>query len=403
MKQVMLTNHPGNRTLIRAINRSNVLNSVKIFGPIARTDIARKLSLSPATISGITAELIENNLIYEKEAGDSKGGRRPILLAINPRGGYVIGFKLTEDHVTGVLTDLKSSVIANITSSLKGRSPQDVIRAFEDGVKELLVLGKVKKSKLRGVGIGLAGIVDSQRGILRHSPFLGWDNVPLGDMLEKRLSVPVTVDNDVNTLTFNEQWFGIGQGIDNFLTVTIGRGVGLGMVINGQLYRGPHGSSGEFGHMVMDPNGPVCDCGNRGCLEALIADPGVLRKARKVFGDQDLTMDDLLGLAQNGNIKAVNIFSEVGNTLARGIANLINVLSPGLIIISGEGVRAGDLIFDPMRNALPKYIMPGLAKDTEIRIDTWDDNAWARGAAGLVLGELFLSPLLKEPVSVGAN
>ena len=109
MKQVMLTNHPGNRKLIRAINRSNVLNSVKIFGPIARTDIAQKLSLSPATISGITAELIENNLIYEKEAGDSKGGRRPILLAINPRGGYVIGFKLTEDHVTGVLTDLKSS------------------------------------------------------------------------------------------------------------------------------------------------------------------------------------------------------------------------------------------------------------------------------------------------------
>jgi len=395
----MLTNYPGNRKLIRAINRSNVLNSIKKHDSIARTDIARELALSPATISAITAELIEDNLVFEKEAGDSKGGRRPILLAINPKGGYVIGFKLTEDNVTGVLTDLKSTVIANITNSLKGHSTETVIRAFEDGVEELLNNGKVKKSKLLGVGIGLAGIVDSQNGILRHSPILGWSNVPLGDLLKKSLGVPVTVDNDVNTLTFNEQWYGIGQGIDNFLTVTIGRGVGLGMVVNGQLYRGPHGSSGEFGHTVMDPDGPICDCGNRGCLEALIADPGLIKKARTVLGDNELTMEGLMSRAQDGDDAALRIYSEAGNTLAWGIANLINVLSPGLIIISGEGVRAGDYIFEPMRSALPKYVMPGLGKDTEIQVDTWDDNAWARGAAGLVLGELFLSPLYKEPVS----
>ncbi|MCL5429668.1 MAG: ROK family protein, partial [Chloroflexi bacterium] len=156
---------------------------------------------------------------------------------------------------------------------------------------------------------------------------------------------------------------------------------------------------GEFGHTVIDPNGPLCDCGKRGCLEAYVADPGLLRDAKKKLGIQKLAMDELLVLAEKGDKKAVAIFSSAGETLARGIANLINVLSPALIIISGEGVRAGNLIFDPMRVALEDYVMAGLAGDTEIRIDTWDDNAWARGAAGLVLGELFRSPIYGMPVA----
>jgi predicted NBD/HSP70 family sugar kinase len=381
------------------MNRSIVLNVIKTSGSISRIDISKISGLSAATISGITAELIENDLIFEKEPGDSRGGRRPILLAINPSGGYVIGFKLTEDHITGVLTDLRAKVIANQTSPLSEHSTETVILAFEDGVNKLLELGAIRINQLLGIGVGLAGIVDSKNGILRHSPILGWENVPLRELLESRLGVSVTIDNDVNTLTFNEQWFGIGQGNDNFLTVTLGRGVGLGMVVNGQLYRGAHGSSGEFGHIVIDPDGPVCDCGKHGCLEALIADPGLIRKAREKLGDKELTLDELLNRAQRGDEAAQDIYSEAGKTLAWGIANLINVLSPGLIILSGEGVRAGDLIFDPMRVALDDYVMPGLAMDTEIRIDTWDDNAWARGAAGLVLGELFVSPLNRESVA----
>ncbi len=389
----MPTHPAGSRELIRAINRSNVLNSIKTRGPISRIEIARASGLSAATVSGITSELIEGGLILEKEAGDSLGGRRPIPLVLNPRGGYVIGFKLAEDHITGALTDLNAKVIANRTFQLSGRSIDSVILALGEGVKALLQDGAIHKNQLLGVGVGLAGIIDAQNGILRHSPYFGWRNVPLREILQTQLGVSATVDNDVNTLTLTEQWFGMGQGIDNFLTVTIGRGVGLGMVINGQLYRGAHGGSGEFGHTVIDPNGPVCDCGKRGCLEALIADPGLIREAKKKLGVQELTMDELLSRGVKGDKKAKAIFSSAGETLARGIANLINVLSPELIIISGEGVRAGNLLFDPMRAALNNYVMPGLIEDTEIRIDTWDDTAWARGAAGLVLGDLFKSPV----------
>lgn len=395
----MRTHPTGSRELIRAINRSNVLNSIKTHGSISRIEIARISGLSAATVSGITAELIESGLVFEKEAGDSLGGRRPIPLALNPKGGYVIGFKLAEDHITGAVTDLNAKVIANRTSQLSGRSIESVINALKKGAKALLEDGGIHKDQLLGVGLGLAGIIDAQNGILRHSPYFGWRNVPLREMLQMQLGVSATVDNDVNTLTLTEQWFGLGQGIENFLTVTIGRGVGLGMVINGQLYRGVHGGAGEFGHTVVDPDGPLCDCGKRGCLEALIADPGLIREAKQKLKVHELTMDELLSRGRKGDQKAVAVFSSAGETLARGTANLINVLNPELIIISGEGVRAGSLLFAPMRAALSRYVMPGLAEDTQIQIDTWDDNAWARGAAGLVLGELFKSPVYGMPVA----
>ncbi len=395
----MPTNLPGNRELIRAINRSNILNCIKTRGPISRSEIARIAGLSAATVSGITAELIDSDLIFEKEAGDSLGGRRPIPLALNPRGGYVIGFKLAEDHITGALTDLNAKVIANRTFRLSEHSTQSVILALEEGVKALLKDGLIHKGQLLGVGVGLAGIIDAHNGVLRHSPYFGWSNVPLRELLQTHLGVSAAVDNDVNTLTLTEQWFGVGQGVDNFLTITIGRGVGLGMVINGQLYRGAQGGAGEFGHTVIDPDGPVCDCGKRGCLEALVADPGLIRAAKERLGVQKLTMDELLDRALSGDKKAKGIFSAAGKMFARGIANLINVLSPQLIIISGEGVRAGDLLFDSMHLALAEYVMPGLAEDTEIRIEPWDDNAWARGPAGLVLGELFKSPIHGIPVA----
>jgi N-acetylglucosamine repressor len=394
-----VTKHPrGNRKLIRAINRSAVLNTVKAHGPISRTDVARITGLSAATISGITSDLISSNLIFEKEAGSSSGGRRPILLALNPRGGFVIGLKLTELNITAALTDLEANVIAKDTCPLEGHSLQMVVNCIAKTVSTLIDKGKIQQDLLLGVGIGLAGIIDDESGVLRHSPIFGWRDVPLKTTLQKRLDVPVYVDNDVNTLTITEQWFGAGQDVENFLTVTIGRGVGLGIIIHGKLYHGARGGAGEFGHTVVDPNGPLCDCGNRGCLETLIADPWLLRQANEVFNQGSSpkkisSVDELVKLAEGGDKGAIAIFSRAGDALARALANLINVLSPKLIIISGEGVRAGEFLFNSMYISIEKYVMPGLLEDTEVRIDLWDDDAWARGAAGLVLRELFESPI----------
>ena len=393
----------GNRNFSRALNRSAVLNTVKTHGPIGRAEVARRTGLSAATVTGITAELIADDLVFEKAAGDSRGGRPPILLALNPRGGFVVGLKLTETEAIGALTDLQATVIAKRTDRLAGRSPERAVNTLANAVAELIGEARIRKGKLIGVGVGVAGIVDSEHGLIRQSPYFGWQNLPLRDLLQSRVRVPVFIDNDVNTLTLAEKWFGAGQSVDNFLTVTVGRGVGLGIVVNGQFYRGATGGAGEFGHTVMDPNGPVCDCGKHGCLESFVGDPGLVRMAADATARGELPgpvadAQSLLALAQAGNPAAQAIFARAGEMLGRGVANLINIFNPQLVLISGEGVRSGDWLFGPMREAIARHVMPGLAGDAEIRTDSWGDDAWARGAASLVLRGLFESPVHQEPV-----
>lgn len=393
----------GNRKLIRAINRSAVLHAIMRFGPISRTEVAERTGLSAATVSGITADLIASDLIFEKEAGDSSGGRRPILLALNPRGGYVVGLKLAADNITGALLDLETSIVATHVTDFSNHSPEDAIARLTSVVDSLLGASEIHEEQLLGVGVGLAGIVDAEQGILRHSPIFGWRDVNLKDALQERLEVPVVIDNDVNTLTLTEKWFGAGQGVDHFLTVTIGRGVGLGIVINGQLYHGSHGGAGEFGHTVIDPNGALCDCGKQGCLETVVSDPALMRVASEAYASGKLPVEvddvsELVALAEQGEQAAKALFISAADALAQGLANLVNVFCPHLIIISGEGIRAGDLIFEPMYAALPKYIMPGLLDLVEIRIDDWDDYAWARGAGGIILRELFESPIYRREI-----
>lgn len=394
----MPPNPLGNRDLIRALNRSTVLAMIKTYGPIARAQIARRSGLSPATISTITAELIEQNLVFEKAAGDSSGGRRPILLALNPKGSLVVGIKLTETSATAALMDLEAMVVTKRTLQLSGQSPDLVVKDLASLVSALLKESCLEKQQLLGVGVGVAGIVDAGQGVLRQSPTLGWQDVHLADMLEDQVGVPVYLENDVNTLTITEKWFGAGQGVDNFLTVSIGRGVGMGIVINGQFYRGARGGAGEFGHIVVDPEGPQCECGKRGCLETFVGDPGLLRAAseavqRGEIGQPISNIEELVSLAASGNQGAQAVFARAGQVLGRAIANLINILNPQKILISGEGVRAGKWLLDPMCQAVEISVMPGLRQDTEIQIDPLGDDAWARGAAGLVLRELFESPV----------
>jgi N-acetylglucosamine repressor len=398
-----MTHPTGNRELIRAINSSHVLNAIKTYGPIGRADIARRTGLSPATVTSISAILISQNLVLEKSAGDSSGGRPPILLVINPKGGYVVGIKLTETNAVCALTDLEATVIAKSSMILSGHNPDQVVNDLTKMVTSFIHQQKISKKQLLGVGVGVAGIVDAEEGILRQSPIYGWENVPLRQMLQSKLNVPIYIENDVNTLTLTERWFGPGQGVDNFLTVTVGRGVGLGIVVNGQFYRGQNGGAGELGHTAIDPNGPLCACGKHGCLEAYVGDPGLVRAAQESVSKSIQSIDELLQLAQNGNSAAIKIFNQAGRILGIGVANLINLFNPKKIIISGEGTREGDFLFIPMKESIQQNTMPGLFDPKIVEIIPWGDDAWARGAAGLVLRELFESPIHKKvPATVSA-
>jgi predicted NBD/HSP70 family sugar kinase len=397
-----MANSPvGNRDLIRAINRSKILNTIKSYGLIPRAEIARLTGLSPATVTGITADLIQDNLVFEKEVGDSSGGRRPIMLAINPHGGCVVGIKVMEDHALGALTDLEASLLVKQSFPLTDTSPEGVSLAVGELVVELLRLSANPLSSLMGVGVGLAGIVDSGQGIVCQSPFFGWTDVPLRELIQNRVHVPVYIDNDVNTLAFAEKWFGAGQGINDFLVVTFGRGIGLGIVVNGQFHHGLRGGAGELGHTVIRPGGELCACGKRGCLEMYVSEPAMLRQASEAFNQGQLasqphTPEELVALAESGAAPAREILVQAGQLLGQSIANLINIFNPQCILINGEGVRAGRWLFDAMRASIDEHTLPSLRQDVSILVEPLGDDAWARGAASLVLHELFESPINRQ-------
>ncbi len=390
----------GKQRLLKALNRAAVLNTIRRDGAVARTDIARVTGLSVAAVTGLTAELIRDDLIYEKQEGDSRGGRPPILLALQPDGAHVIGLKLAEDHITFALTNLDADVMDRLTLPIQAQTPEAVADKVVEGVHLLLQASHVAPNRVLGVGIGLSGIIDAEAGICRQSPMLGWRNVPFADLLKDSIDLPIYMDNNVNTLALVEKLYGVGVGLDHFLTVTIGRGIGMGIVANGEIYRGI-GGAGEFGHTVVDPQGYVCDCGKRGCLETLASDPWLLRHA----AERALVLpnpDSLLEVALAGNPVAISVLRGAGEALGRSMANLINLFHPQLIVLSGEGVRYGDFIVVPLLETLRMYTMPVLIDDVKLSVEPLGDDAWARGAASLVLQELFRVPQADFEGMVGA-
>jgi predicted NBD/HSP70 family sugar kinase len=223
---------------------------------------------------------------------------------------------------------------------------------------------------------------------VRYATYFGWRDLPLRRLLEERLDLAVVIDNDANVLTAAEQWFGAGRGVDHFLVVSLGRGIGMGMVLDGQLYRGAGGGAGEFGHTTVVPDGPLCACGKRGCLESLISEPALLERVSATIG-RDVEIGTVISLARQGESAVQSIFTSAGRTLGLALANTVNVLNPSLIIIGGEGTRAGTLLLDPLQSTLRANCFDGLADDVQVVMEPWGDEAWARGAASLLLGELF--------------
>ncbi|MEA2524023.1 MAG: hypothetical protein QOF73_1250 [Thermomicrobiales bacterium] len=390
----------GNRRLIREINQSLVLGLVRDQGPISRTDIAERADLSPATITDITAVLIEQGLIYEHEAGVSTGGRRPILLALNRQAGLVLGAKLTDREIVSALIDLDAEIVDRQTAALgDDGSLEHVVDVLAGLVADLR--SRHPGRRIFGLGLGLAGVVDRRSGVCRFSPFFQWHDVPIGRLLEERLALPVVLDNDVNTLTLAEQWFGAGSGVADFLVVTLGRGVGMGMVLDGRLYRGGNGGAGEFGHATMATDGPLCDCGKRGCLEALVSSPALLRRLQSTLGS-DVTFDEAVALARAGDLTARAVFAEAGRILGLALSHLINIFNPPLLIVGGEGAVAADLFLDPLRETLRANSFDGFFGDLRLVVEGWGDDAWARGAAGLMIEEMF-RPTLYRDEEAGAS
>jgi predicted NBD/HSP70 family sugar kinase len=379
----------ASRDLMRDLNTNLVVNLIKTSGSISRAELARQTQLSPATISGIVGRLVRIRIVSEAAVGPSKLGRPPVLLRLNDRAGYVMGIKVKEEGLTTVITDLGARVIYSRESdaALVG-DPGAAIVAIGEAVRQALRESRVPRKSVLGVGIGLGGVTDASQGICRYSHILNWRDVPLRDPLRERLKMPVWVDNDVNCLAVAEKWFGAGVGLKHFLTVTVGRGIGLGIVVNGEIFRGALGGAGEFGHLIVSPDGPRCQCGRSGCLEAMVSEPALRTRAGLLLG-RPITSEQLVTLTEAGDPAIRTVLQEGGRQLGLALANLVTLLNPERLIVSGEGTRLGPAFFDAMKEVIREKSFASMGLSLDVVVQPWGDEAWAVGAATLVLRELF--------------
>lgn len=386
----------GTSALSRDLNRAAVFRLIGAAGPIARTHIARRLGLSPATVTAVTRKFLEEGLVRVAERAPSNGGRPALLLELVGSAATAFGVKIAPDHLVGVRVNIEADVLDRFELPFDAAAPD----AVED-------LGRILSHRLAdgdgqppllGVGLGVPGVFDARTGRL-DSPLLGWRDIALADVLQRELGVPVFVENDVNTLAVAERLYGRGHDVEHFVTVTIGRGVGLGIIAGGDIYRGFRGGAGEFGHTTVAEDGPVCSCGKRGCLEALVSDPALVAKARAAgVLTRRQSINRLRKLADAGDRGACAIYAEAGSVLGRSVANLVNVLGPELVLISGEGTQAWSHLEAAFDAAFRASLFPPLG-DVGVEVDPWDDAKWAVGAATVVLRATFSAPL----DDIGAN
>lgn len=387
---------------MRAINRFKILHTIRDHKLISRVDITKATGLSQATVTGITASLIEEGLLLEKRPGESEGGRPPILIALNPEAAYAVGVYLSISRIHVVIIDLEATILASYEMPLKKQNyaPDAIADKIVQAVQECMWQASFSRNQISGIGIVLPGLVDSHTGLIRFFPNYQWEKLNLRDIVQKKMDHPTYIENSANALTLAEQWFGEGRGMDNFIVITLEHGVGMGIIINGQLYRGYRGTAGEFGHTTVDPDGPLCRCGNKGCLEAIVGNNAILRAAEAAAQKDEwrpnkpdeIAIEEVISAARAGAPCLRNIFARAGRVLAIGLSNLIQLFNPAKIIISGSGVSAGDLLFDSMHQTIARYISSRINGDTEIVIKSWNQNAYARGSGTVVLQEIFKSP-----------
>lgn len=389
--------HKVDQGTARAMNRRLILDELRRAGPLSRTRIAAQTKLSPASITIVTSALLAEGLLIEHPELAPHLPRNPVPLGINYAGHQAIGMKLLDDKIQAVLTDLALNIIAQTTVELDSSSPEAAVEAAQRA-RDQLSAAQPGVSRLVGIGLGLAGLIDSERGVCVESHRSGWQGVPLGAMLRACLAVPVWIDNDVNAFATAERLVGRARQATNFAVVTLGRGIGAALVLGGQLYHGPHGAAGELGHTLSERNGRLCECGMRGCLEAYVSSPNLVAQFNEAYPQEPVQhAEDLADLIARHDERPRVLLESAGERLGEGLANLTALFDPKLIIVGGEGVAVGEALLDPMRRAFERRKLIKTAP-VELVISTWGDDAWARGAAGLVVEHFFegFSPLLDE-------
>ena len=371
---------------------AGVFGAILSRGPISRAQVAELTGLSQSTITkAVKPMLAAGYLVEEREEAQGRG-RPANPLRVSADKHYAVGIKLSPHEIVGVVVNPRAEVLASTRRGLPGRGVDEVTSEIGSVVRELLEARPEFHSRVEGLGLALGGLVDGH-GTLRYSPLLGWRDVPLASMLEAATGLYTVVENDVNALAVEEQLFGAGRGVSTFAVVTVGAGVGCGLVVHGQLVHGSGGMAGEIGHVVIDRDGELCACGNRGCLETIASDKAILAAIAGAGGPSLTSIGEAALLAREGNENARAAFARAGEALGCALAMLANLVNPSRVVLSGEGVVASDLLMDHLSDALDRNTFASFAGVPQIVTRPLSDEMWAKGAAVNVLRHVIARPL----------
>ncbi|MBW8190094.1 ROK family protein [Neiella marina] len=382
---------------IRAANRKQIIAALRTHGPLARVELCEITGLSPATVTAITSDLFSIGFLKESSApqeGHQGRGRPKVNIDLNAEAAFVIGILPSVNQLAFVLGDLKGNLkeTHSVAIQLDRLDEKQFITLVIDGINDFLAFTGIERSRLSAIGIAMQGPVDSEAGIITWSPALSIKNVQICQPLAERFGVPVAIANDSDIVALALRHLNNYAQDTNLVSIVLGQGVGMGALINGQLYSGSRGAAGEFGHVKFNLEGPQCRCGARGCIEAYSGDYALYRDAATIM---HLPMSDnhrptaaqmqaILDEMENGNEALQRIFDQAGRVLGLGIANLITVLDPERVIVTGAGVRGYQYMEESLKKAMSESLLPNHSTDI-VESYSWQEDLKATGVIQLSL------------------
>jgi predicted NBD/HSP70 family sugar kinase len=379
----------GSLSSLREFNRLRIVDFLRTNGTASRAELARRTGLSRSTVSTLVADLQRRGLVVERAgqfAGEGQPGRPAALLELDPSAASAVGLDFDHDKVRVAVSDLSRSVLAEASAPFD--VDHDATGSLELAatlIEQVLAESEVDRERVLGVGIALAGPIDHDRGALHPSDVLpGWADINAARELEKRVETPCYVDNDANLGALAEVTLGAGRNARFAAFLSISSGIGAGIVVDGRPYHGHRGTAGEIGHVVVDPQGPICRCGNRGCLETLASAPALLRLVQ-ASREEELTVKRMIELAREGDAGCKRAIADAGQVVGGVVAGMVNLFSPEMVVIGGDLGEAGDLLLDSLRDAVRRDALPAAASGLKIVAGELGERANLLGALALVL------------------
>ena len=398
----------ADRNFIRRVNTRTVMDRIRLDAPLSRAEVSARTGLNRSTVSSIVSELMDQGYIKETTLQDPKIGRPGMLLQFNPAGGCAVGIELGVEFISIILTNFVAEVIWRKRILLSEDTNQfQIVEYAETLINEAIMTGKEQGLSLLGIGVGVPGLVDQSQGKLIFAPNLKMNNMPLRLMWTQRFNTPVFVENEANSAALGEYFFGSAHDKTDFIYMSTGAGLGGGIMIGGQLFKGSTGYAGEIGHTTIYAGGDSCGCGSNGCWETYVGPRAIIRRIRRtidggaesiisdmVGGDmQKITVDVLVAAADQKDTVTLTALHEVGIDLGVGISNLINIFNPELVVMGGALSLASPWLLTAIREALQLRVLAPMLEKVNVIPSSLGLDSCVMGAVAMVLDDVVREPL----------